>query len=254
MNCYVVGHSGVVWLMPSISFPLAFAAGLLSFMAPCVLPLVPVYLSYLSGSSLSGDTSPNRRQVFSHALFFVGGFTLVFLILFGLPTTILGGALQHYGDWITMIGGAVLILFGLHTMGIFTIPILNMTRQVEIGTGMQMGFARSALFGVTFAAGWTPCVGPLLGTAMTLALTEPSRGVVLIFVYAMGLATPFLVTAALLTQAVGWLKRLNRHMRAVEIATGLLMIGVGLLLITGTFSMLNAYFIRITPEWLTQYL
>lgn len=240
-------------MMPSISFPLAFAAGLLSFVSPCVLPLVPVYLSYLSGSALSGDTPPNRRQVFSHALYFVVGFTLVFVILFGLPTTILGGALQQYSDWITKIGGAVLILFGLHTMGIVTIPFLNVTRRIEVGQGMEPGYARSTLFGVTFAAGWTPCIGPLLGTVMTLAFTEPSRAVGFIFIYAMGLATPFLVTAALLTRAVGWLKRLNRHMRAVEVASGLLMVGVGVLLISGQFSVLNGYFIRFTPEWLLRY-
>ncbi|TKJ27885.1 MAG: cytochrome C biogenesis protein CcmH [Chloroflexi bacterium B3_Chlor] len=240
--------------MPSVSFPLAFAAGLLSFISPCVLPLVPVYLSYLSGNTLSGDSSPSRRQVFSHALFFVGGFTLVFVILFGLPTTILAGALQQYSEWITKLGGAILLLFGLHTMGILTIPILNVTRQVDIGAGMELGFARSALFGVTFAAGWTPCVGPLLGAVVTLAFAEPSRGVVFVFVYAMGLAAPFLVTAALLTRGVGWLRRLNRHMRAVEMASGLLMVGVGILLITGTFTALNAFFIGITPEWLTQYL
>ncbi len=243
-----------MYLMPSISFPLAFGAGLLSFISPCVLPLVPVYLGYLSGSSVSGDTSPNRWQVFSHALLFVGGFTLVFVVLFGLPTTILGGALQQYSAWITKIGGAILILFGLHTMGVLNIPVLNMTRQAQMGTGMELGFARSALFGVTFAAGWTPCVGPLLGTVMTLALTDPSRAIGFMFLYAAGLAVPFLATAAILTRAVRWLQRLNRHMRAVEIASGLLMIGVGLLLITGTFTMLNTYFIRITPEWFVKYL
>ncbi|MBC8249460.1 MAG: sulfite exporter TauE/SafE family protein [Anaerolineales bacterium] len=240
--------------MNPISFPVVLLAGLLSFLSPCVLPLVPIYLSYLSGSSVSGDPASNRWQVFSHALFFVVGFTLVFVILFGLPTTILGNALQRYSDWITRIGGAILVLFGLHTMGIVTIPILNMTRQVDMGTGVKQGYARSALFGVTFAAGWTPCVGPLLGTVMTLAFAEPSRALGFIFAYAMGLATPFLVTAVLLTQAVGWLKRLNQHMRAVEIASGLLMVGVGVLLITGTFSVLNTYFIRITPEWLLRYL
>ncbi|HIC90206.1 MAG TPA: cytochrome c biogenesis protein CcdA [Anaerolineae bacterium] len=240
--------------MPSISFPLAFAAGLLSFVSPCVLPLVPAYLSYLSGSGLTDNTLPNQRQVFSHALSFVGGFSLIFVILFGLPTTILGSALQQYSDWIAKVGGAILILFGLHTMGIVTIPVLNMTRRLEMGVGMRPGYARSTLFGVTFAAGWTPCIGPLLGTVMTLAFTEPSRAVGFIFVYAMGLATPFLVTAALLTRALGWLKRLNRHMRAVEIASGLLMTGIGVLLISGTFSVLNSYFIRITPEWLLRYL
>jgi cytochrome c-type biogenesis protein len=240
--------------MNSISFPLVLLAGLLSFLSPCVFPLVPIYLGYLSGSSVSGDPASNRWQVFSHALFFVGGFTLVFVILFGLPTTILASMLQQYRDWITRIGGAILVLFGLHTMRIVTIPFLNVTRRVDMGTGMKQGYARSALFGVTFAAGWTPCVGPLLGTAMTLAFAEPSRALAFIFTYAMGLAAPFLVTAALLARAAGWLKRLNQHMRAVEIASGLLIAGVGVLLITGTFSVLNSYFINITPEWLLRYL
>ena len=240
--------------MNPISFPLVFLAGLLSFLSPCVLPLVPVYLGYLSGSTISDHPTSNRWQVFSHALFFVGGFTVVFVVLFGLPTTILAGALQQYRDWITRIGGAVLVLFGLHTMGVLTIPILNITRRLDVEIGVKQSYARSALVGVTFAAGWTPCVGPLLGTAMTLAFAEPSRAVGFIFTYALGLATPFLVTAALLTQAVGWLRRFNQHLRAVEIASGLLMVGVGVLLISGMFSTLNNYFIRITPEWLLRYM
>lgn len=240
--------------MTSISFPLAFAAGVLSFVSPCVLPLVPVYLGYLSGSTLSGDASPNRWQIFNHALSFVGGFTLVFVILFGLPMSILGTALQLYRLWIAKIGGAIVILFGVHTMGIVTIPILNLTRRVEVGKEIEPGYLRSTLFGVTFAAGWTPCIGPLLGTVITLALTEPSRAVVFILTYAMGLAIPFLMTAALLTRTAGGLKRLNRHIRAVEIGSGLLMAGVGILLVTGKFSLLNSYLIRITPEWLVRYL
>lgn len=240
--------------MPSISFPLAFSAGLLSFISPCVLPLVPAYLGYLSGTSLSGGVSPHRWRVFRHALFFVGGFTVVFVILFGLPMSVLAGVLQQYSEVITKLGGLVLVVFGLHTMGVFTIPILNMTRQAQIGSGLQVGYARSALFGVTFAAGWTPCIGPLLGAVMTLGFVEPSRAIWFILVYAAGLALPFLLTAALLTRGVGWLKRLNRHMRAVEIASGLLLIAVGILLITGMFTTINTYFIDLTPEWLTRYL
>ena len=239
-------------LLPSVSLPLAFLAGLLSFVSPCVLPLVPVYLGYLSGSSLSSDTPPSRWHVLTHALLFVAGFTAVFLVLFGLPATLLGQSLLRYGEWIARIGGAILILFGLHTLGILTVPILSMTRRMEVGSGVEPGYIRSALIGVTFAAGWTPCIGPLLGTVITLALTEPSRAIGLLLVYALGLAVPFLVTAALLTQAIVWLKRLNRHMRAIEIVSGLLMVGVGILQITGSFTILNAFFIRITPEWLLQ--
>lgn len=240
--------------MVSVTVPLAFAAGLLSFISPCVLPLVPVYLGYLSGSSLSGGTLPPRCQVLTHALLFITGFTVVFVILFGLPATLLGTLLQEYSRWIARVGGALVVLFGLHTLGVITIPFLNLTRRVELGQEMEPGYARSTLFGVTFAAGWTPCIGPLLGTVVTMAFTEPSRAVGFVFVYALGLAVPFLVAGALLARGLGWLKQLNRHMRAVEVLSGTLMVGVGVLLITGMFTVLNGYFIRITPEWLLQYL
>jgi cytochrome c-type biogenesis protein len=240
--------------MRSISVPLAFVAGLLSFVSPCVLPLVPAYLGYLSGSSLSEGSLLKRWQVFSHALLFVAGFTLVFVVLFGLPTTLLSGVLQQYSDWISRIGGAILILFGLHKLGVFAIPLLNRTSRLEFGTGMEQGYLRSFLFGVTFGTGWTPCVGPLLGTVMTLAFKEPSRGAALTLVYALGLATPFLATAALLARGVGWLKRLNRHMRAIEIASGLLIVAVGILLFTGWFSLLGGLLVEITPEWLQIYM
>ena len=241
-------------MLSPVSLPLAFLAGLLSFVSPCVLPLVPVYVGYLSGSGLSGDVPPSRRHVFSHALFFVGGFTAVFVVLFGLPMTLFGGALGRHGVWIAKAGGLVLILFGLHTLGILTIPLLNMTRRLEMGRGMEPGYVRSALIGVSFAAGWTPCIGPLLGTVLTLALTEPTRAIGLLFVYALGLAVPFLATAALLTQAIGWLGRLKRHMRAIQMASGLLMIAVGVLQVSGTFTILNSFLIRVTPQWLLEHL
>jgi cytochrome c-type biogenesis protein len=245
--------------LPSpVSVPLAFLAGLLSFVSPCVLPLVPVYVGYLSGSGLStgnaSEAAPvRRRDVLAHALFFVGGFTAVFVVLFGLPTTLLGGALLQYSDWVSRIGGGVLILFGLHTLGVLTIPLFNATRRLEVGRGMKPGYIRSTLIGVSFAAGWTPCIGPLLGTVLTLAFTEPRRALGLLLVYALGLALPFLLTAALLTQALAWLKRLRRYVRPIQVASGVLMIAVGVLLVTGTFAILNSLLIRVTPTWLLEY-
>jgi cytochrome c-type biogenesis protein len=236
--------------MTSVSISLAFLAGLLSFLSPCVLPLVPAYLSYLSGSSLAGNTPPDRRQVFGHALCFVGGFALIFVLLLGLPTTVISGALLQYSYWISRFGGVILILFGLHTIGLVTIPLLQATRRIEIKSGMQSSYLRSILVGMTFAAGWTPCTGVLLGTVMTMAFTEPSQAVVLLSGYALGLAIPFLAVAALLTQAVPWLKRVNQHMRTIKIASGLLMVAVGVLLVSGMYSTLNRLLIRITPEWL----
>jgi cytochrome c-type biogenesis protein len=238
----------------SISIPLAFLAGFLSFVSPCVLPLVPVYLSYLSGSSLSAQTVPSRRTMLGHAVLFVAGFTLVFIVLFGLPTTLLGSMLQQNSRWLARLGGVAVILFGLHTIGVIRVPWLNVTRRADIRRPAEPGYARSTLFGATFAAGWTPCIGPLLGTVMTMAFMEPSRAVGFVLIYALGLATPFLITAALLTRGVGLLKRLNRHLRAVELASGTMMVAVGLLLVSGWFSLLNSYFFSLTPDWLLRYL
>ena len=119
---------------------------------------------------------------------------------------------------------------------------------------MAPGYVRSWLFGATFASGWTPCIGPLLGTVITLAFAEPSRAVGYVLIYAFGLAVPFLLTAALLARGISLFQRLNRHLRTVEVVSGVLMVGVGALLVTGMFTVLNGYFIRMTPEWLIRYL
>jgi cytochrome c-type biogenesis protein len=241
-------------VISSVSVPLAFLSGLLSFVSPCVLPLVPVYVGYLSGSGLSGKVLATRRQLFSHALFFVSGFTVVFVVVFGLPMTLLGAVFARFGAWVSKAGGVVLILFGLHTLGIITIPLFNVTRRLEVGRGMEPGYLRSTLIGVSFAAGWTPCIGPLLGTVITLGFTEPTRAIGLLFVYALGLAVPFVATAALLTQTIGWLNRLKRYVRAIQIASGLLMVAVGVLLISGTFTMLNGFLMRVTPGWMLEHM
>lgn len=236
--------------MTSVTIPLAFLAGTLSFLSPCVLPLVPVYLSYLSGSAIHDDDQLNRAQVFTHAVLFVTGFTLVFIVVFGLPATLLGATLNHYSTIIARIGGVILIVFGLHTIGVFTIPFLNMTRQLRMDHGMTPGYLRSGMIGIAFAAGWTPCIGPLLGAVMTMAFTEPGTGAFFTFVYAMGLAMPFLLTALLLTRATNFLHRLNRHAHIVQRVSGVFLIAVGLLLISGQLATMNTFFINITPEWL----
>lgn len=238
----------------SVTVPLAFLAGALSFLSPCVLPLVPVYLGYLSGSSVTDEERPNRWHVFTHALFFVGGFTLIFTLLFGLPATLLGEALNQYSDLIARVCGVLVIVFGLHTFGVLTIPMLNMTRRLELDHGMTPGYVRSGLIGVAFAAGWTPCIGPLLGAVMSMAFTQPSLGMVFALIYAGGLAVPFLLTALLLAQATSLLHRLNRHARIVQRLSGGFLIAVGALLFSGQFAALNTFFIELTPDWLVDHL
>jgi cytochrome c-type biogenesis protein len=217
-----------------------------------------------------------RFQVFSHALLFVAGFTLVFVLLFGLPTAVLGGLLFDYADWIARIGGILLIVLGLHMAGVFKALVrltdlggaavrpLNVAaanvdytldslilpeRRLHLDQGRSPNYARSAVVGVTFAAGWTPCVGPLLGLVLSMAYTQPGRAVPLLFVYSMGLAVPFLLTALLLGTAVGFLKRINRYMHAIELMSGILLIVVGMFLVSGAFSRINVLF-SAAPEWL----
>ncbi len=238
----------------SLSVPLTFLAGVLSFLSPCVLPLVPAYVSYLSGSTLGATPEVSRPGVFRHALCFVGGFSLVFILLFGLPTTLLGSLFLDISPWLMRVGGVLVLLFGLHTLRIVRVPVLDMTRRVEMPQDMAPGYARSLLFGMTFASGWTPCIGPLLGTVITLALADPTRAIGYVGTYALGLATPFLLTALLLSRGLPVLHRLNRYVRVVEVVSGVMMVGIGVLLVTGMFTVLNGYFLRFTPEWLLRYL
>jgi cytochrome c-type biogenesis protein len=234
----------------------AFLAGLLSFISPCVLPLIPVYLGYLTGSTIAGAEPPPRKLVFSHALTFVAGFTFVFVVVFGAPAGFLGGALGRLADYMVWVGGLVLIVFGLHTMGIITIPLFNIQKKVEYGQGQAPSYVRSGLVGMAFAAGWTPCIGPLLGLILTLAIQGQNVGLAMfyLFVYSMGLAVPFLVTAWMLTAATSQLRKLNRHLGLIERVSGAFIAIIGVLLVTGTFTVLNSYFNRLVPEWLLQYI
>lgn len=230
----------------------AFAAGLLSFISPCVLPLIPVYLGYLSGSTIVGDTPPPRRLVFSHALLFVGGFTFIFVVVFGVPAGFLGGMLGAFADYLVLVGGVLMIVFGLHTMGVITIPIFNMQKRLEYGQDQSPGYIRSFVIGMTFAAGWTPCIGPLLGAILTLAIQGQNvpLSMFYLFVYSMGLAIPFLVTAWMLTAATNRLQTLNKHMQLIERVSGVFLIIVGILLVTGMMTILNTYANRVVPAWL----
>jgi cytochrome c-type biogenesis protein len=218
-----------------------------------------------------------RVYVLSHALLFVAGFTLVFVLLFGIPTTVLGAMLNDYAIWIARIGGLLLVVLGLHMTGFFK-ALVRLTklggegmrpfnyvmaqvdyaldslilpeRRLHIEQDHSPSYARSFVVGVAFAAGWTPCVGPLLGLVLSMAYTEPARAVPLLFVYSMGLAVPFLITALLLSTAVGFLKRINRYMHAIELVSGVLLVVVGVFLISGMFSRFNILF-SAAPEWLS---
>ena len=226
-----------------ITFGLAFLAGLASFLSPCVLSLVPAYVGYLGGRAAGGEsTSQNRWVTFTHGLAFVLGFSLVF-ILFNIIAGALGGLFFNLRTWLAKIGGVVVIIFGLHMIGVFRIPFLEYDVRVHSQTDPRWGYLSSFLMGIFFSAGWSPCVGPILGTIMTFALNSGSvlRGTMLGAVYSAGLAVPFLLAAL----GIGWvttlLRRYNKIMRIAEIVMGAILIVSGLLLFLGSFSVLASY-------------
>ncbi len=227
--------------MAQISVGLAFLAGLASFLSPCVFSLVPAYIGYLGGLAAGGErTQPsNRWLTFSHGLAFVLGFSTVFVLL-GVLASFAGGLLFELRFWLAKIGGVVVIIFGLHMIGVFHIPFLAFDTRVQKAPDPKWGYLSSALMGVFFSAGWSPCVGPVLGAILTLAINggSVSLGAVLLSAYSAGLAIPFLIAAL----GIGWvstiLKKYSKAMRYVEIAMGVLLVIVGGLLFTGVFELI----------------
>jgi cytochrome c-type biogenesis protein len=223
----------------------AFLAGLVSFVSPCVLPLIPAYLSFLTGSSLeelkAQSDSASRARVMGHALAFVAGFTVVFMAI-GLSASALGSAFVEYKDWIARIGGFVVIVLGLNMIGVFKIPLLMMDKRLQVRSANR-SFVASFLVGIGFAAGWSPCVGPILAGIILLASQENyGRATLLLFVYSMGLALPFLLTAAGITRALGALNRVKRYLGAIEIGAGAFLVAAGFVLITGSFGRVAGFF------------
>jgi cytochrome c-type biogenesis protein len=226
-----------------VTLGLAFLAGLASFLSPCVFSLVPAYVGYLGGRAAGGENNlTNRWVTFTHGLAFVLGFSLVFIIL-GAAVSVAGGFLYDVRYWLAKIGGIIVIIFGLHMIGVFRIPFLEYDTRVSTAPNPKWGYLSSALLGVFFSAGWSPCVGPVLGTILTLAINGGSvaLGAKLLSAYSAGLAIPFLAAAI----GIGWvsttLRKYNKIMRYVEIAMGVVLVIVGVLLFAGVFELLARY-------------
>lgn len=228
----------------NISYGLAFLAGMASFLSPCVLSLVPAYVGYLGGraAGLSEKNIPSRWLTVSHGLAFVVGFSLVFIGL-GITTSALGALLYEARDVLAKIGGIVVVIFGLHMTGVFRIPFLEYDLRRQELPDPKWGYLSSALMGVFFSAGWSPCVGPVLGAILTLSFNGGSvaQGASLLSAYSAGLAIPFLAAAL----AIGWvttlIRRYGKMMRYVEIIMGLILIVVGVLLFLGIFEQLATF-------------
>ncbi|MBI2015158.1 MAG: cytochrome c biogenesis protein CcdA [Candidatus Rokubacteria bacterium] len=232
----------------------AFSAGLFSFLSPCVLPLFPSYISFITGMSvadLTADLSAAvRRRVLLHAVAFVLGFSMVFVAL-GASFSAVGQFLLDYRDVIRRVGGALIVLFGLYIAGVLKLALLGRTTQWQIRE-KPAGYLGSLAVGVTFAIGWTPCVGPILGAILSLAGTAETvgRGVGLLVAYSAGLGVPFLLSALALGPFLRFFKRYRPFIPVVERAAGVILIVVGVLVFTNYYVVLNAWTISLTPDWL----
>lgn len=220
-----------------VTLGLAFLAGLASFLSPCVFTLIPAYIGYLGGRAIGGEaTERNRFITFTHGLAFVLGFSVVFITL-GVATSAFGRLLFDLRFILAKVGGIVVIIFGLHMIGVFRIPFLEYDTRVQTMPNPRWGYLSSALMGVFFSAGWAPCVGPVLGAILTLALNggSVSTGVSLLSAYSAGLAIPFLLAAL----GVGWvsltLRRYGKAMHYIEIGMGVVLVIIGILLFAGIF-------------------
>ncbi len=231
----------------NIGIWLAFLAGLASFLSPCVLALVPVYIGYLGGRAAGDDYSRSDRwSTFFHGLAFVLGFSLVF-ILFNIIAASLGLLLSDFQSWLAKIGGIVVIIFGIHLTGLYRIPWLDYERKIHRPVPKRFGLVTSFVFGVIFSAGWTPCVGPILGLILTYSLNGGSIAwaVLLGTAYSIGLAIPFLAAAL----GIGWvtviLRKYSRVMRITEVVMGIILILAGLMLFFDSFRLLS----RVLPGY-----
>ena len=223
-----------------LSIAAAFFAGMLSFLSPCVLPLVPTYLAYLGG---------DQGRPVKNAVFFILGFSLIFILL-GLPFTVLGGLLSAYKPILGRIGGVLLILFGLYMLGL-KIPFLAQMRGVSYSGDTTRPWG-AFLMGMALATAWLPCIGPILGGILTLTALEGFGGLVYLVAYNLGLAVPFLLVALFADRVTAAIRRSGRVSLWVERIAGAILVAVGILMVTDTFQRLNNFFIRFTPEWLME--
>ena len=232
-------------LMPAVL--VSILAGLISFLSPCVLPIVPPYLAYMSGISLDSSAEKSNLKVVTVAAFFVMGLSTVFLIL-GVAASSFGILLLGYKDLLTTIAGLLIMCFGLHFLGIVRIPLLN--REIRFDVGDKGGsFFGAYLLGLAFAFGWTPCIGPQLGAILSLAASEASlyKGMILLGFYALGLGIPFLIVAAFLSKMGNTLLFFKQNFELIERIMGLLLWTVGLLILSGGFTDLSFWLLETFP-------
>ena len=241
--------------MTDVNILVAFTAGIFSFLSPCVLPIIPSYLSFVSGVSLqemraAQIASHIRKRVLLNSLPFILGFSLVFISL-GASASFLASFFLGYRSLIRVLGGIFILAVGIYLLGVVKFSVLDRYLQIHL-KDKPAGYLGSGLVGMTFGAAWIPCVGPILGAILTLAATssEIGTGILYLGTYAAGLALPFFLSAVAVNSFFEFSQKFRRYLQAVHVAAGILLIVVGILLITDYMTLLNIYAIRFTPEWL----
>lgn len=239
---------------PDVSLFIAFAAGLLSFVSPCVLPLVPSYITYITGLTIEELTSQTDRSrvratIVTNALLFIAGFSAVF-IAFGATASLAGQLMNTYQDFLRKIGGVIIVVFGLYVMGILKIKFLMAEKRLHF-TSRPAGYMGSFLVGVAFAAGWTPCVGPILGTILTYASFADSMmtGVKLLSSYSLGLGLPLFVTALAVDTFLNYFRKIQAYMYGISFASGLFLVLIGVMLYTNSLTLLTSILERNHIGW-----
>jgi len=227
----------------------AFTAGLLSFLSPCVLPLIPSYVTFITGMSLD-EVKASRRTAVVHSLLFIIGFTLVFVSL-GASASALGRVIFAAREWIARIGGVLIIVFGLYLLGAFDLAVFSRERRIHFAD-KPTGYLGTVLVGIAFGAGWTPCIGPILGSILTFAASEASlqKGLVLLLAYSMGLAVPFLLAALAVDKFVALFAKYKGAMIWVNRVGGVVLIAIGVLLVSNYFTLIASYLQRLTPDFI----
>ena len=212
-----------------MDYLISFLEGIITFISPCLLPMLPIYISFFAGQNVDS----NKRSTIINAIGFVLGFTIVFVIL-GAFAGALGGLLREFSTAVNIVSGVIVILFGLNFMGVIRIPFINTNRQIEINT-VKIGFLSAMLFGVIFSIGWTPCVGAFLGSALMLAASsgESLKGIFMLLSFSLGLGIPFILSAVLIDKLKTTFNFIKKNYRVINLISGGMLIVVGILMITG---------------------
>lgn len=224
--------------MIQVTVFVAFIAGIVSFLSPCVLPIVPGFLAYLAGVSSSSKGSASRFSIFLNSFFFVLGFSIIFAILGVLLNTVLAGAAYGVQLWLARLGGAIVIFFGLYLMGLLKIGFLEYEHKFNVRWQFHSRYLTSLVFGFAFAVGWTPCVGAVLGGILGLAAAAPSQAFSLLLAYALGLGVPFLIVGLFVSQSSGLIKRYAAALKYLNFVFGLILVVLGILVFTQSLSLI----------------